>query len=125
MWVDMVVMYYCCEASILHTPPRHSQTVHRDEIRVSSPRSIGPTIDDGPFAVAESVSMQPAASDRPYDVQELTTTTGHQSVSTAAEHSALALMSQGGNQVVARCVDLLQRDPDVQVPLSDLNGTIW
>lgn len=112
------------EASILHTPPRHSQTVHRDEIRVSSPRSIGPTIDDGPFAAAESVSMQPPASDRPYDVQELSTTTGHQSVSTSAEHSALGFMSQGGNQVVARCVDLLQRDPDVQVPLSDLNATI-
>jgi hypothetical protein len=101
--------------------------VQKDEIRVSSPRSIGPTIDDGPFAAVESVSMQPAASDRPYDVQELTTTTGHQSVSTPAEHSALGFVSQGGNQVVARCVDLLQRDPDVQAAVVSLarDPAIW
>lgn len=89
--------------------------VHRDTARISSPRSPGPTINEGPCAEVGSVSMA-TATQRSFDVQELTTTSANQLVSSSADHNnALALVAPGGNHVVARCIDLLQTDPDIQV----------
>lgn len=89
--------------------------MHRDAARISSPRSPGPTINDGPCAEVGSVSMA-TATQRSFDVQELTTAPANQLVSSCAEHNnALALVAPGGSHVVSRCIDLLQTDPDMQV----------
>lgn len=90
--------------------------VYRDTGRTSSPRSIGPVINDGPCAEVGSVSMA-TATQGSFDVQELSTT--QMASSSAADHnSALALVAPGGSHVVSRCIDLLQTDPDIQVPFS-------
>lgn len=91
--------------------------VHRDTGRTSSPRSIGPVINDGPCAEVNSVSMA-TATQGSFDVQELSTT---QMASSSADHnSALALVAPGGSHVVSRCIDLLQTDPDIQVSFQSM-----
>jgi len=98
--------------------------VQKDTGRTSSPRSIGPVINDGPCAEVGSVSMA-TATQGSFDVQELSTT---QMASSSADHnSALALVAPGGSHVVSRCIDLLQTDPDIQAAVVSLarDPAIW
>lgn len=88
--------------------------MHSDGFRTPSPRAIGPNIDEGLSVEVESISI-PASKERSYDAQELITTSGNQWGSSSPEHNMHTLATQGGNHVVAQCVDLLQRDPNVQV----------
>jgi hypothetical protein len=101
--------------------------VQKDASRITSPRSPGPIINDGPRTEVDSVSMA-TATQRPFDVQELTTTPTNQLVSSSAEHnSALALVAPGGSHVVTRCIDLLQTDPEIQAAVVSLarDPAIW
>ena len=92
-----------------------TSVVHRDAARTSSPRSpAGPAINDGPCAEVGSVSLA-TATQRSVDVPELTTTNANQVVNSSDHQSALALVAPGGSHVVARCIDLLQTDPEIQV----------
>lgn len=101
--------------------------VQTESPMITSPRSPGPSINDAPCAEVGSVSMT-TATQRSFDVQELTTTTSNQLVSSSAEHShALSLLAPGGSHVVARCIDLMQTDPDVQAAVVSLakDPAIW
>jgi hypothetical protein len=61
-----------------------------------------------------------ASTERCYNVQELTSTVVQKGSPSADQMQAVT--SQGGNNVVTWCVDLLQRDPNVQVLICKLES---
>jgi hypothetical protein len=93
--------------------------VPSSELRSPSSRTLGPNINEGPISDVESVSML-ASNERCYNVQQLTSTVVQKGSPSADQMQAVT--SQGGNNVVTWCVDLLQRDPNVQVLICKLES---
>ncbi|CAM6035038.1 unnamed protein product [Sphagnum compactum] len=98
--------------------------IKNSELKSPSSRTLGPNINEGPISEVKSVSML-ASNERCYNVQESTSTVVQKGSPSADQMQAVT--SQGGNNVVTWCVDLLQHDPNVQAAVVSLarDPAIW